>query len=245
MSTNAQHKRRWRQGLGVMALSCALAAGGWQLAHAQDSADAGAPPQAGAVDQGSAEQGAAGGQERAHRGGPDWGRPGVGGGGQMRSWRDFRDFQAYREFREFQQWQRFRAFQRGHHGMRDPAMLLDRPLLGALRQLDLSQDQWQKVRMLLMTARQVRGAQPRPSPAQLQALLNPGDPGHASALQAAKEHAAERLQRAAELQQRLYEVLTPEQKTQLNQLFARAQTRLQQRSEHPRSEHPRDQAGGG
>ncbi|MGH8207010.1 MAG: Spy/CpxP family protein refolding chaperone [Steroidobacteraceae bacterium] len=109
--------------------------------------------------------------------------------------------------------------------------MLDRPLLGALRRLDLTTDQRQKVRTILMNARQQatqrrRGAGNAPD---FTALLNPGDPNHARAVQAARDRAAQRIEVASATQQNLYNVLTPQQKTQLTQHFAQMRTRMQQR----------------
>ena len=108
---------------------------------------------------------------------------------------------------------------------------LERPLLGAFRRLDLTADQRQKVRMILMDARQQ--AAPRRAeggaPQDFTALINPGDPNHAHAVQAAKDRAAQRIERASRTEQNLYNVLTADQKTRLTQMFAQMRTRMQQR----------------
>jgi hypothetical protein len=49
-------------------------------------------------------------------------------------------------------------------------------------------------------------------------------------MQAAKDRAAQRIERASATQQSLYDVLTAQQKTQLTQNFARMRARMQQRS---------------
>ena len=247
MSTG--HNRPLRLGITIMALSGALAFAGLQIARAQDGADSGNAPQASqqaaAEDQTNPDQ-APGGQagpqtHRAH--GPGERGQGFGPGlGRGPARGDARDFREFREFHEFEQWQRWRTFERWQHarhggfggraGMRPDAGMLDRPLLGAFRRLDLTQDQWQKVRSILMTARQqarpAAGA-PRANPAQLLALLNPGDPGHAAAVQAAQDRAVARIQRANQVQQNLYDVLTPQQKTRLTQMLAQVRQRVQQR----------------
>jgi Spy/CpxP family protein refolding chaperone len=118
------------------------------------------------------------------------------------------------------------------------AIRLDAPMLGAFRQLNLSDSQRESVRTILMnarnSAREDRGNQARAAGSardrlDLAALVNPGDPNHARAVQAAKDRAADRVQRATQTQQALYDVLTPAQKTQLAQIFAQRRTRLQQR----------------
>ncbi len=120
---------------------------------------------------------------------------------------------------------------RGMEGPGGPGML-DRPLLGAFRQLDLTADQRQKVRAILMNARQ-QATQRRPAAGtapNFNALLDPGDPNHARAVQAAKDRAAQRIQLASQTQQSLYDVLTAEQKAKLTQTFAQMRTRMQQRA---------------
>lgn len=58
------------------------------------------------------------------------------------------------------------------------------------------------------------------------ALMNPGDPEFPAAVQAAKQRAAERIQRISDLRQQLYNVLTPEQKNQVQTRIAARQARL-------------------
>jgi Spy/CpxP family protein refolding chaperone len=124
--------------------------------------------------------------------------------------------------------------------------MLDRPLLGALRRLDLTADQRQKVRTILMDAR--RQAAPRSAGAgtapDFTALINPGDPDHARAVQAAKDRAAQRIERSEQTEQNLYNVLTAQQKTRLTQMFAQMRTRMQQR-EAARNAGPGAAAGQG
>ncbi|HEX4025732.1 MAG TPA: hypothetical protein VHX52_13670 [Steroidobacteraceae bacterium] len=125
---------------------------------------------------------------------------------------------------------RFQGF--GPGGMDGPGGpgMLDHPLLGAFRRLDLTTDQRQKIRTVLMTAR--RQGMPRGAAAQgdFTALINPGDPNHARAVQAAKDRASQRIQQASQTEQDLYNVLTAQQKTQLTQTFAQMRTRMQQRA---------------
>jgi len=51
-------------------------------------------------------------------------------------------------------------------------------------------------------------------------LMNPGDPNYAAAVQAAKKRAADRIQRVSDLKLQLYNVLTPDQKSQLSRSIA-------------------------
>lgn len=116
-------------------------------------------------------------------------------------------------------------------------MRLDAPMLGAFRQLNLSDAQRQRVRTILMSARDSarpqRGNQAGAAAARqdLAAIVNPGDPNYARAVQAAKDRAAQRIQQASQTQQALYGVLTPAQKTQLTQILAQRQARMQQREQ--------------
>jgi len=137
-----------------------------------------------------------------------------------------------------------RGWHRGwHRGGPDRAGMLDRPLLGAFRRLDLTADQRQKVRTILMSARQrstqrhaqsARAGAAGPAAAgaaqDFAALINPGDPNHAQAVQAAKDRSAQRIQRASQTEQDLYDVLTAQQKTRLTQMFTQMRTRMQRRA---------------
>lgn len=132
-----------------------------------------------------------------------------------------------------------RPFERPGRGRfrhrRDEGMRLDAPMLMAFRRLNLSDEQRERVRNVLLNARisalQAREKQPGEVAARQQfaALLNPGDPDHARAVQAAKDRAVDRIERATQTQQALYNVLTPAQKTQLTQMFAQRRERLQRR----------------
>jgi Spy/CpxP family protein refolding chaperone len=124
--------------------------------------------------------------------------------------------------------------------------MLERPLLGAFRRLDLTADQRQKVRMILIDARQQAASRPAGAgaPPDFTALINPGDPDHAHAVQAAKDRAAQRIDRAEQTEQNLYNVLTAQQKTRLTQMFAQMRARMQQR-EAARNAGPGAAAGPG
>jgi Spy/CpxP family protein refolding chaperone len=165
-------------------------------------------------------------------------------------------YHRYRDWQRHRDWDRWHGPARGRAGefararMRRgtalAAMRLDAPMLGAFRQLNLSDSQRQSVRTILVnarnsarqSARQERGNQAGAAGTagdrrDLAALLNPADPDHARAVEAVKGRAVDRIQRAAQTQQALYNVLTPAQKTQLAQLFAQRRARMQQRGEQP------------
>jgi len=121
-----------------------------------------------------------------------------------------------------------------HHRpmMGGPGMMLERPLLRAFRQLNLTTDQQQQVRDILKSAHQQALAQRRAAASGTQdftALFNPGDPNYASAVQMAKDRASVGIQQASQIEQNLYDVLNPQQKTQLTQVLAAMQSRMQQR----------------
>lgn len=114
-------------------------------------------------------------------------------------------------------------------------MMLDAPMLASFRRLELTDEQRQHVRQILITAHQrgTTGAGAAHAAGtgrqDMAAIFNPGDPRYARAVQAAKDRAAARIQQATDTQQALYNVLTPAQKTQLSQIFAQRQERRQQR----------------
>jgi Spy/CpxP family protein refolding chaperone len=102
--------------------------------------------------------------------------------------------------------------------------------MGSFRELGLSDAQRAQIHTILSTDRAAMKAQgPGARPA-ITALENPGDPGFAAAVEAAKTLAAERIQHRSDLQVKLYNVLTPEQKTQYAQILADKQARWQQRA---------------
>jgi Spy/CpxP family protein refolding chaperone len=63
------------------------------------------------------------------------------------------------------------------------------------------------------------------------ALMNPGDPNYAAAVQSAKKRAADRIQHMSDLKQQLYNVLTAEQKSEVQKRIASWKTRVAQREE--------------
>lgn len=89
----------------------------------------------------------------------------------------------------------------------------------AFHDLNLTPEQRQKMRTIVMTARlqmmQQAGAHKPEGPGDMAALINPGDPNYNAAVQAAKQRAADRIKHMSDLKLQLYNVLTPEQKSEL------------------------------
>ena len=101
-----------------------------------------------------------------------------------------------------------------------------REFLRALKQLNLSDDQKQQIKSLVIAARQSGKSE---TALDLSVLANPSDPNYASTLQAVKDRAAARIQRWSEVQLQVFNVLTPEQKAQLPQVLSAIQARSTQR----------------
>ncbi len=122
-------------------------------------------------------------------------------------------------------------------GRAGDGLMLDRPLLLSFRRLELTDQQWQRVQAILEVQhlRSGAGDTPEERRAQVAALFDPGDAHHAEAVQAIKDRTVARIDQAAHTQQALYEVLTPAQKTHLQQLVSqrreRIRGRLQQREQ--------------
>lgn len=100
--------------------------------------------------------------------------------------------------------------------------------------LNLTPEQHRKIEILMLNARlqQLQQEQARKpgAPDDMAALMNPGDPNYAAAVQEAKKRAAEHIQRISDLRLQIYNVLTPEQKAE----FAR---RIEQHKAHMAARH--------
>ena len=120
-------------------------------------------------------------------------------------------------------------------------MTLNRGLLAAFRQLDLTPVQREQVRTILFNANEgerMKAATERQAGGAQQALdnfatlANPGDPNYARAVQQLKTRATQRLQDSIQLAtdtgQKLYNVLTADQKAQLPKVLDDIKTRAQQ-----------------
>ena len=104
-------------------------------------------------------------------------------------------------------------------------------ILRSFRALDLTAAQQQQVHTVLSNAHsQFAAKAPTGAPPDMLALSNPGDPGYASAVQAAKKRATDRIQQQSDLNQQLYNVLTADQKAQLAKMVASWKARMAQRS---------------
>jgi Spy/CpxP family protein refolding chaperone len=104
------------------------------------------------------------------------------------------------------------------------------------RGLNLTDAQKQQIHTILSTARQ-NAMKDKPGDGKAGpmsdrlALMNPGDPNYAAAVQSAKKRAADRIQHMSELKQQLYNVLTAEQKSEVQKRIASWKTRMAQRDE--------------
>ena len=118
---------------------------------------------------------------------------------------------------------------------------MDRGFFAALRELDLTPVQREQMRTIVFNAREAvrmeRANEQQSGAAERRrddfaALSNPGDPNYAQALQQLKSRAAERVQqaitRASETEQKLYGVLTTEQKAQLPKVLSEQRARHEQ-----------------
>jgi len=135
------------------------------------------------------------------------------------------------------QWNFRRGGWRGPHGRRGPGMrggrgpMLVAVLLRQVRELDLSDQQRQRVRDIFAGVRKQRQSGAARAPLDIAVLGDPGSPGYATAVQEAKNRAVERIQRQSELETQVYDVLTPVQKRELATLLAADQVRMQARRE--------------
>jgi Spy/CpxP family protein refolding chaperone len=101
-------------------------------------------------------------------------------------------------------------------------------LMHALHALDLSDAQRDKVHALLREQHEQMEAAMKSAPTDFVALGNPGDPKHAAAVEAAKQRAVEHVQHFAELEQKVYALLTPEQQARLPKVLADEQKHWQE-----------------
>jgi Spy/CpxP family protein refolding chaperone len=100
-------------------------------------------------------------------------------------------------------------------------------LLRNLRELDLTEAQREQIHTIMQSARSQwqKPAAATPGANPMAALANPGDPGYAAAVEAAKQRAGARIQAMSDLQLQVYNVLTPQQKTAFAKLLADKQAR--------------------
>jgi len=98
----------------------------------------------------------------------------------------------------------------------------------SFRGLDLTPAQREQVHTILSSAHEQHGKMRPAGAPDMMALANPGDPNYSTAVQAAKKRAADRIQAGSDLQLKLYNVLTPQQKTQLTKSLAERKAKMQQ-----------------
>ena len=104
-------------------------------------------------------------------------------------------------------------------------------MVHALHQLNLTDAQKQSVHSILLGARaQFKAQRQGAGVSNFAALANPGDPNHAAALQDLQSRMAARIQAREQVQQQIYSVLTPDQKSQLASIVAARQAKLAQHS---------------
>jgi Spy/CpxP family protein refolding chaperone len=110
----------------------------------------------------------------------------------------------------------------GWHRHHRPGML-GGGLMIALHQLNLTASQREQVHTILQTARSQAQANRSTASSDFLVLSNPGDPNYATALQSAEQRATARIQRASQLEQQIYAVLTPAQQQALPGVLANLQ----------------------
>lgn len=140
-------------------------------------------------------------------------------------------------------------------------MMMDRGFFAALRQLNLTPVQREQMRTIVFDAREAvrmeRANAQQSGAAQRErddfaVLSNPGDPNYGRAVEQLKSRAAERvqkaIQRASDTEQKLYNLLTAEQKAQLPKVLAdlkaRHEQRLQEMRQHLQTMRMRHRHGG-
>ncbi len=218
-------------GLGIGAMSSANAQG-------SGAADSNASPPSSQSSSSSSGASADNARHRGHWGpGPGGWGPG-GGGGPGGGWgppgggRDHRGGPFDRAGWNHRRGDRFGPRRQHGRGMRrGRGPMLVGVLLRQVRELDLTDQQRQRVRDILTQARNQRQSNAPRAALDLSAFGNPGSRDFAKAVQEAKNRAVDRIQRQSELATQVYGVLTPVQKRQLATLLAADQIRIQQRQE--------------
>lgn len=108
-------------------------------------------------------------------------------------------------------------------------------LMRATQELNLTDSQRQAIRDLMKNARSDAMKQRSEQGYDITVLGDPGNANYSAALEQAKQQAAQRVQRASDLQLQVYNLLTPEQKaklpTVLSNMKAERETRRQQRQQ--------------
>ncbi len=251
-----------RLGLALAVAGIASAGAYAATNDAGSSADANSADSATSAQSGQANPGGAGGAadqqgrpQRGFRGGA--GNGGYGGGPGPRG---FGPQSGFRRGRASWGPMARARFGRAKHGRMGPGMRMDRGLMAALRQLNLTPVQREQVRtiefnaaesvrMKAATERQQQSAVGQQGLDNFTVLANPGDPNYARAVQQLRTRATQRVQDSVQLamdtEQKIYNVLTADQKAQLPKVLADTKTRMQQRINDVRARRQRGQGGPG
>lgn len=118
-----------------------------------------------------------------------------------------------------------------HHapmGMRDGFMV-------ALHQLNLTSEQQQSIKSIMSNAHQE--AKSAAGALDYSALNNPGDPNYAQAVREAQNAATQRIEQRSNIDQQIYNLLTPEQKTQLPKVLTEMKAKAEQRRDEWQQKH--------
>jgi|HubBroStandDraft_6_1064221.scaffolds.fasta_scaffold811249_1 Spy/CpxP family protein refolding chaperone len=101
-------------------------------------------------------------------------------------------------------------------------------IMHSFHELNLTAAQKEQMHSILSAAHQQHEAERAAGGSTMMALADPGNANYASALQTAKQRAAERIQEGSDLQLKLYAILTPAQKAQLTQNVAAHAAKMEQ-----------------
>lgn len=105
----------------------------------------------------------------------------------------------------------------------------------ALHKLNLTAQQQQSIKDLVKNAHEQLESQS--NPLDFVALNNPGDPNHAQAVRNAQNLATQLIETHSNVDQQIYNLLTPDQKAQLPKVLAEMKAKFEQRREQWREHH--------
>lgn len=117
-------------------------------------------------------------------------------------------------------------------GMRGGPMEMMDPFMRALRELDLTSAQRDKVHDIMEAAHKSHEGQMKSMGENLVAIGNPGDPGYDAAVQAAKDRSAAMIQHHSDIDKQIYNELTADQKARLPKVLADMKAKLDERKAH-------------
>lgn len=124
----------------------------------------------------------------------------------------------------------------GHEGLSHG----DLPMMGTLRQLDLTAEQKQSVRAVFENNAPQRKALHDRQRSNREALAGtmPDDPGYPALIAEKKQLAAEAIQQASDTQTQVFALLTAEQKAKIPQILAERKARWEQRRAERQAQKP-------